>query len=143
MANNRQITYGVKIDVDKASLTQLKNELQSIQGIKLSDFAKQTSQSTQEAKKQLIEIKQSASELQGVLEKSFNTNLGTVNLTRFNTELKKINIQKIAQDLNNVGVQGTQAFRDITTGLLTMNNGFRQSNRLLDSLGTSFKNTIK
>ena len=49
----------------------------------------------QQAEQELIKIKKSASDVQIALNKAFNANLGTTNLSRFNAELQKLNISAI------------------------------------------------
>ena len=143
MAKGGTIQYEIKFDVNKSSLSEIRSQLLSIQQLTTKEFSKKSGLPLEDAKKQLSEIRQSAIDLQKVLDSAFNVKMGTVNLTKFREELNKLDTGKLINNLNMAGIQGTQAFRNVTAEVLTMNNGFRQSNRLLDSIGTTFKNTIK
>ena len=143
MAKGGTIQYEIKFDVNKSSLNEIRSQLLSIQQLTTKEFSKKSGLPLEDAKKQLSEIRQSAIDLQKVLDSAFNVKMGTVNLTKFREELNKLDTGRLINNLNMAGIQGTQAFRNVTAEVLTMNNGFRQSNRLLDSIGTTFKNTIK
>ena len=70
------------------------------------------------------EVKQiisSVNQLDGALERAFNTNLGTLNISKFNQEISKLNLGKIQQDMSKVGSAGSNAFRNITAQILTTN----------------------
>lgn len=138
-----QIQWGMSFKVDKTGLNDLKTELLSIQKLTTADYARGKHSSASQLAKELKEIKQSATEVQTALEKSFNTNLGTLNVVKFNQELKKLNINKIATDFNKVGSSGQSAFRNLVTETLTTNLQLKETHKLLDSIATSMSNTIK
>lgn len=138
-----QIQWGMSFKVDKTGLNDLKTELLSIQKLTTADYARGKHSPASQLAQELKEIKQSATEVQTALEKSFNTNLGTLNVVKFNQELKKLNINKIATDFNKVGSSGQSAFRNLVTETLTTNLQLKETHKLLDSIATSMSNTIK
>lgn len=143
MANGGQIKYGINFNVDKTGLNQLKAELQQIKNMTVGDLVKLNPSVANNAVTELEKIKASARQLEGALERSFNPNLGTLNVTKFNQELKKINVNKIYKDLSQAGAAGQKAFRDITTQVLTTNMHLKQTHSLLDSMAETMGNTIK
>lgn len=138
-----QIQWGMSFKVDKSGLNDLKTELLSIQKLTTADYARGKHSSASQLAQELKQIKQSATEVQTALEKSFNTNLGTLNVVKFNQELKKLNINKIAADFNKVENLGQSAFRNLVTQTLTTNLQLKETHKLLDSIATSMGNTIK
>ena len=138
-----QIQWGMSFKVDKSGLNDLKTELLSIQKLTTADYARGKHSSVSQLAQELKQIKQSAAEVQIALEKSFNTNLGTLNVVKFNQELKKLDINKIARDLSDAGIAGQSAFRNLVTNTLTTNLQLKETHKLLDSIATSMGNTIK
>lgn len=143
MANGSQIRYGISFNVDKTGLNQLKTELQQIKNMTVGDLVKLNPSIANNAVNELEKIKGSANKLENALEKAFNPNLGTLNVTKFNQELKKLNINQIYKDLSQAGVAGQKAFRDVTTQILTTNMHLKQTHTLLDSMAETMGNTIK
>ena len=84
-----QIQWGMSFKVDKTGLNDLKTELLSIQKLTTADYARGKHSPASQLAQELKEIKQSATKVQTALEKSFNINLGTLNVVQFNNELKK------------------------------------------------------
>lgn len=130
--------------VDKTAFIELKKEIQSLRGLTekdLIDFG--SASSFQEAKKQLAEIKNSATTVETALNKAFSPKLGTISLTKFNNELKGINLQQLANNFNKAGAAGASAFRSLTTNVLTTKIQIKETHKLLDDMGKTMSNTIK
>lgn len=138
-----QIQFGMSFKIDKTGLNELKTELMSIQKLTTAEYAKGKNGSVSQLAQELKQIKQSASEVQTALEKSFNINLGTLNVVKFNQELKKLDINRITRDLNSVGSAGKTAFKNVVTETLTTNLQLKETHKLLDDIATSMGNTIK
>ena len=142
MAN--RITYQVGYQVDKTALNEIKASLQSLQQITANDLMNlNKTMNLRQANDQLQQIRKSASEVSDALSRSFNTNLGTLNISKFNTELKNLDINRIYRDFSAAGVAGQTAFRNVTTQILTTNMQLKQTHSLLDSMAVTMKNTIK
>lgn len=142
MAN--RITYQVGYQVDKTALNEIKASLQSLQQLTANDLMKlDKTMNLRQANVQLQQIKKSASEVSDALSRSFNTNLGTLNISKFNTELKNLDINRVYRDFSAAGVAGQTAFRNITSQVLTTNMQLKQTHSLLDSMAVTMKNTIK
>jgi uncharacterized membrane protein (DUF106 family) len=94
--NGGNIKFGIQYSVDQSSLQKLQKSLQDIQNLsarELLDMGQAINVS--DALKKLDQVKESASAVQVALQKSFSTELGTLNISKFNTELKKLDINKI------------------------------------------------
>ena len=143
MANNN-IRFNVGFDTDASNLSKLKSTLSDIQKMTTSDYMSlHKGMDLSTAKSELLEVKRSVNEVQKALKKSFNTDLGTTNVVKFNQELKKMNISNIAAGFNKVGAVGQNAFRDVTSHILTTNLQLKETHKFLDSMATTMGNTIK
>ena len=144
MANGGTIKYGIEFNVNQQNLNNLKKELQNLKtltGQNLVDLG--ISKNLEDAGLKLKTLKNSISELEVAFNKSFSSTLGTTNLTKLNTELKKLNLNKIAQDFNSMGVVGQNAFKTLTTNILTTNLQLKESNTLINKMAETMSNTIK
>ncbi len=142
MAN--KITYKIGYQVDKTTLNEIKESLQSLQKLTASDLMNlNKSMDLPQAESQLQKIKKSVAEVDNILSKSFNTNLGALNISKFNTELKNLDLNRIYKDFSSAGSAGKTAFKNITTQILTTNMQLKQTNNLLDNMATTMGNTIK
>lgn len=141
MANGGRIDYTVGFKVDQSGLNQIKANLASIQQGSTKDFI--GLKGLQDADKKLIEIKKTASEVEVALNRSFNSNLGTLNISKFNQELKKLDIKRVYTDFAQLGPVGQNAFRNITSQILTTNLQLKQTNKWLDEMATTMANSVK
>ena len=143
MAGN-QIQFGIGFNVNEAGLNKLKQSLKEIQQMSAKDLMGTGNfKNLQQAEQELIKIRKSASDVQAALNKAFNANLGTTNLSRFNAELQKLNISAIAQQFNNAGAIGQQTFNNLATSVMTSNVKLKQTYSLIENMKTTLTNTIK
>lgn len=144
MPNGGNITYGVKFDVDKQQLSQLKSELANLQKLTTQDIMKQNPNlGLEEAKQQLKLIKQEAGQVQTAISSAFNPKLGSLNISKLQTELKNLNIGQIYKDFQKAGAAGIQAFNQIPSAVMKTNLQLRESHSLLDRIGSTMTNSIK
>ena len=138
MANN-QIKIGVGFQIDKTGINELQNSLKQIQAS--ANAATGTSKMTQSLK----EAASTAKIVDEALEKAFNVNLGTTNLSKFNQELKKNNltIDQVRTKFSQAGQVGQKAWNLLGSQILKTNIQLKQSNKLLDEMATSMANTVK
>ena len=139
---DRKINIGLGFNVDKTNLNTLKTELQSLLNMSTDDLIKIGSE---DAVADLKEIQAAASAVQSALEKSFNPKLNTQDLTKFQQELTMSgqSISSIKAGLDKAGAAGQNAFRNITTELLTTNRQLKQSNEWLDKMADTMANTVR
>lgn len=141
-----EINYTVKVNADNQSLQALKQSLQEISNMTTSQFQILNPNASKDAKKamdELVQIKKEAAEVETALNKAFNTSIGTTNITKFSQSLKNVDLQHLYTTLTKLGPTGASAFRQLTTSLVTTNAQIRESHKLLDSMATSLKNTVK
>lgn len=143
MANGGNIRYSVNFDVNKTGLNEIKASLQEIQKLTAQDLMKINNTSLSVAQQDLEKLKVSVKQLDGALDKAFNSDLGTLNVSKFNQELKKLNLNQIYKDFSNAGAAGQAAFRNTTTQILTTNMQLKQTHSLLDNMATTMANTVK
>lgn len=135
-----QIKFGVGFNVDKSGLNTLKASLKEIQKLTTADI-----KIGGNAEKTLKDIQGMASQVEGALEKAFNPNLGTINLTKFNNELKSmgLSVGQMGQEFSKAGAKGDAAFRNLTTQLLTTKVQVKQTHELLDKMANTLANTVR
>ena len=138
MAGNKKIKIDIGFSVDKTGLESLQSELQIIAN-KINTL--KPNQLTPELK----QAANTAHQLDNILSKTFNSDLGTLNVTKFNQELKKsgMTIQSVKADLVGAGNQGATAYNKMAQAILGTNTQLRQTNKLLDSMATTMVNTVK
>lgn len=86
-----------------------------------------------------------ARQLSDILDRSFNKDLGTLNVAKFNQELVRsnLNLQTIQSDFAKVGVQGSLAYNTIASNILKTNVQIKESNKLLDKMAITMANTVR
>ena len=93
----------------------------------------------------LKEASITATKLSQILSKSFNSDLGVINVTKFNQELKNsgLTLQTVQTNLSKAGAIGVTAYNKTAQAILNTNMQLKQSNTLLDSMATTMMNTVK
>lgn len=144
MAATNRIDFTVGFNTDQSGLSTIKKSLEEIQKMTSSDLMNlNKGMDLSEANSRLTQIKESASQVQKALDKAFNADLGTLNVSKFNNELKNLDINKIYNDFNSAGSVGQTAFKNMTTQILTTNMQLKQTHSFLENMATTLSNTIK
>lgn len=143
MAN--QIRYQVGFDVQQSNLSQLKASLQDLQKMKISDIVKINETDAASATNALNKIKQEAGNVETALRQAFNTKLNTVNIETFNQSLKNAgtSIEQIYAAFKSAGTAGENAFRSLSSSVLSTNIQLKETHGLLDKMATTLANTVK
>ena len=91
------------------------------------------------------DIKNEAQNVENALEQAFNPKLRTTNIETFNQSLKQSgsSIQKVYDAFNQGGVAGQNAFRNLSSSVLSTNIQLKETHNLLDKMATTFTNTVK
>ena len=133
MAN---VNIKVGYTVDKTGL----NELDKI----LSEISVQAKLPGQEMNQELQKAASTARQLSTILDKSFNRDLGTVNVAKFNQELSKshLDMATIKKDLEGVA-NGSTAFNILGSSVLGANAQIKTANQSLEKMAITLKNTIR
>lgn len=77
--------------------------------------------------------------------KAFDNKMGQINVAKLNTEMQKANVT-IQQFKNATALaqqQGAACFNDVAASVLRANIQLKQSNKLLDKMAVTFKNTVR
>ena len=133
MAN---VNIKVGYTVDKTGLQELNKILDSI--------SIQAKLPGQEMNRELQKAASTARQLSSILDKSYNKDLGTVNVTKFNQELLKthLDMSTIKKDLENVA-NGSAAFNILGSAVLGANTQIKTANQSLEKMAVTLKNTIR
>lgn len=136
-SNGGKINFQVGFNVDKSGLSQMQSLFQQIASL-AQEPANKLNTGLQQAAK-------TASTLDEILSRTFNTELGTLNVTKFNQELKNsgLTLKTIQADFNRIGTQGTDAYNRLAQAVLGTNQQLKQSSKLLNDMFTTFKNTVR
>ena len=138
-SNGGKVQFGVQFKVDKSGLSQMKKGLQDVVNL-----ANKTS-SSNPLKKQFDQAAQSAKKLSNILDQSWNSKLGQLNLDKVDQGIRNTygSVQRLRESLEGAGYTGNIAFAKVTSDILNTNNQLLRSSKLLDSMATSMANTIK
>lgn len=144
MANGGSIRYTIGFDVDKTSLQQIQAELTQLSKLTTLDVQKMNpTMSIEQARKAVDSLRASVKEVQGSFQSAFDTKIGVLNLQKFQQSLKGLNLNQIQQSFAAIGPQGYSAFLKISQAALTMNVQLKQTNSLMNKMGTTLINTLK
>ena len=127
----------------KVSYSMDKTGLQELNRI-LSDISVSARVPGQEMNQELQKAATTARQLSAVLDKSFNKDLGTINVTKFNQELLKthLDMATIKKDLEGVA-DGSTAFNIISSSVLGATAQIKTANKALENMAVTLKNTIR
>ena len=133
------INLKVGYTIDKNGLNDLKRQLIDIQW--QAAHAKTTGTLTQDLK----DAGEAASKLEDILNSSWNNKLGQLDLNKVNNGIKTAygNVQKLKEELSKSGNLGASAYNNFALSVLNTNVQIKQTSKLLDSMATTLKNTIR
>lgn len=135
----RRIEYELGISIDNTGLTLLKDELAQLRlNIKGSKEMKELTQELQTAYN-------AADQLTDILDQSYNSKLGQLDLSKVRNEINKTwqGASGLQAALSQGGKAGATAFNSFTKTVLNTNINLKRSNELLNEMAISFKNTVK
>ena len=141
----KQIKYSVGFDIKQSDLNTLKANLQQLKKLSLSDLMKINQSDRAAAIQTFTQIREQAENVQQAIKAAFNAKLNTVNIETFNKSLKQAgsSVQQVYETFKKGGVAGQNAFRSLTSQVLTTNVQLKQTHTLLDNIATTLANTIK
>ena len=143
MANGR---YILSVDTkmgDTSGLKQLKTELMQLESFLSSN--KQKGRLGYAGKFQIGETIKDVQQLRAILNSSWDTKLNQLNLNKLNTEITSAygSVEKLKKSMENGYNAGATAYNKFANQVLGTNLQLKESNKLLDEMATSFKNTVK
>ena len=143
MANGR---YILSVDTkmgDTSGLKQLKTELMQLESLLSSN--KQKGRLGYAGKFQVGQTIKDVQQLRTILNSSWDTKLNQLNLNKLNTEITSAygSVEKLKKSMENGYNAGATAYNKFANQVLGTNLQLKESNKLLDEMATSFKNTVK
>lgn len=141
MAN--QINFQLTTSTDLKGVRELKKELQDIRN--LTTEASLGNNFLAGETEQIQKIINDVDILEYALENAFNPKINAINIEKFNKTLKESNtdIAKLSKTLMSAGSDGQKAFLSLNNSLMQMGTATKQTNKFLDEMATTFKNSIK
>lgn len=141
-----KMNFEIGLKLSTQDVANIKSQLQALQKMTARDLMKQDSSlGLDQAKKDLKEIQQNATQVQKALSDAFNPKLNTFNLSKLRDTLNSsdFDIQKIYTSFQKAGSAGTAAFNNLSSSVLKSNVQLRESHSILDKIGETMTNTIK
>lgn len=133
----RKIDFQVGFTIDRKDLNEIQEILQQIQQA----ANKKTGNSAMN--NELKQAAATARELEQILNKSWNSKLNQLDLSRMNKSIKDTygGVDQLRAKLESVG-QG-QVFNKMASSILNTNMQLKQSNKILDSMAQTMANTVR
>lgn len=133
----KQLNYQVNLSVNKNDLNELLTALKQIQ----QDQMKALNLGTLTTN--LDKAGDAAYRLEQILNRSWNSKIGQLDLSKLNTEIKNTygSVSKLKENLESVGMG--QYFNQLQSNVLNTNLQLKNTNKLLDAMATSMANTVK
>ena len=142
--NGGKIQYTIGFNVDKGGLKELENTLKSLNNMSATDIMKNNpALSMNEARSAMMKLRQSISEVQTAFGKAFDSKIGVLNIEKMQSSLKKLDLSTIQKNFAAIGPKGSQAFLQISQAALTTNIKLKETNSLMNKMGTTLINTLK
>lgn len=140
MKYSNSIEYNISTKLDKTGITQLKNELQSLELI----LHKRSNKGLIDEKEFSHSLEQIRG-LESALTEAFNPSLGMINLSKLNAGLKEneITATSLKQAFSNLGADGQVAFNNFITEIGKLDIGVRRTSSAIDKMAVTFSNTFR
>ena len=139
MSTKRRIEYELGLSVDSAGIDALKRQLATLR------IDIQGKGALEELSSELTTAYNAADELENILNRSWNSKLGQLDLSAVRREIQSTynGVGNLKSSLEQGGKLGALAFDSFAKAVLNTNVYIKQSSSLLDEMATSMKNTIK
>ena len=139
-----QIQYGVKFNLDKTGLNELKTELQKISHLKPSEIMqKNPSLNIDQARGLMQSLRNDIKTVNTAFDKAFNSKLGITNIKKLNEEFQKIDLSNLRKNFSALGQEGQKALSQIAARSMTTTLQFKETNNILQKMGETFANTVR
>ena len=94
---------------------------------------------------QMLKAQQAAAQLSISLKNATNVDTGKLNLTQFSSELQKsgMKLEDYRKQLSALGPEGEKTFLNLAKSVMTADSAIKTSNKLVNDLWISLKNTAK
>lgn len=137
---SNSIEYNISTKLDSSGLTKLQTQIRQVEAAiqEMSNKKLISNSRLEEAKTQLNGLSAS-------LNKSFNSSLGMLDLSKFRKELNEsgVTANGLQRTFNLTGVQGQQAFTSLARQIGNFNNGIERTSSNMDKMFVTFQNTFR
>ena len=135
----RRIEYEIGTSIDTAGIDELKRQLAAIR------LDIKSTEGTAKFTKELEVAYEAASELEDILNRSWNSKLGQLDLSKVRKEIDNsfFGMQNLKRSMEMGGAAGAMAFNSFSKAVLNTNVYVKQTSKLLDEMAVSLKNTVK
>ena len=135
----RRIEYEIGTSIDTAGIDELKRQLAAIR------LDIKATEGTAKFTKELEVAYEAASELEDILNRSWNSKLGQLDLSKVRKEIDNsfFGMQNLKRSMEMGGAAGAMAFNSFSKAVLNTNVYVKQTSKLLDEMAVSLKNTVK
>lgn len=136
------IRFRVGLEADQ-SIKAFRSQLNDLRKVANEIFAGTNKNGLQIQKQELQEIRKTILEVDNAFTRAFNADLGTYNIQKLSSSLRNIGVDKIAANFSKLGAEGQNAFRNITTQVLSTNLRLKETNKIVDKMAVTMANTIR
>ena len=133
------IEYNIKTNLDASGLQKLQAQLSTVQN------ALRNSKSAQQDPLGVKSSIDAVQQLKAILNKSFNSKLGILDLSKLNTELKQSTglVQQLNTAFNKAGASGSAAANNLVARLYKMDTGLKSVSKATDKIVNTIGNTFR
>ena len=134
----------LNVDVN-LNTAQAEAKLKNLQNLLSQAITSSSKSSSGGLTQEIVQATKAASDLKVMLGQAMNPNTGNLDLSRFSQQLSKskTSLNDYAKQLTKLGPQGQQAFMSLSKSIVSAEVPMRDSSKLLNELGTTFKNTLR
>lgn len=146
MVSKNELRVGVKFETDNQQLEVSKQKLNElIANLQLIQNQYKQTNLLGNASEEFKQASQEAKKLEQILNSSWNSKLGQLDIGKFNNELKQSGrtIESVKANLSGAGATGTAAFNNIASSILNTNLELKKSSVLLDKMALTMANTVR
>lgn len=142
MAN--QIEFKLKTSADLQGVNQLKKELLEVRKLANEGVSGKGIFGASDID-EIQSVIKAANTLEHALQSAYDPKINTVNINKFNEIVNKsgMSVTQLSQKLLEAGPAGQKAFLTMTNSLMNMGSAVKQTNKVVEQMGTTLKNTIK
>ena len=142
MAN--QIEFKLKTSADLQGVNQLKKELSEVRKLANEGVSGKGIFGASDID-EIQSVIKAANTLEHALQSAYDPKINTVNINKFNEIVNKsgMSVTQLSQKLLEAGPAGQKAFLTMTNSLMNMGSAVKQTNKVVEQMGTTLKNTIK
>lgn len=146
MVSKNELRVGFKFEADTSQLEMSKQKLgELVSGLQQIQNQAKNSSFTGKMGEDFKKAAEEAKNLEQILNKSWNSKLGQLDLTKFKQQLIESNktMVQMRANLAGAGSMGTDSFNKVASSILNTNTQLKQTSTLLEKMSLTMANTIR